>query len=79
MNEVIYNHIISLGFEEIGLNFFKKQDIIITFAENAFHLSFYLEPHGDITLVNRIEENRISDSKINSFIDCVNYLKNKLY
>lgn len=79
MNEIIYNYIISLGFEETGSNFFKKQDITITFSENAYHLSFYLEPLGEITLVNKIEANRISESKINNFIETVNYIKNKLY
>lgn len=69
----------SLGFEEIGSNFFKKQDITITFSEKAYHLSFYLEPLGEITLVNKIEENRISDSRINNFIETVNYIKNNLY
>lgn len=79
MNEIIYNYIISLDFEETGSNFFKKQDITITFSENAYHLSFYLEPLGEITLVNKIEANRISESKINNFIETVNYIKNKLY
>jgi hypothetical protein len=79
MNEIIYNYIISLGFEEIGTNLFKKQEITINFSENAFHLSFYLDPLGDITLVNKINENRISDSKIINFIEAVNFIKNKLY
>lgn len=79
MNEIIYNYIISLSFEETGSNLFKKQDITITFSENAYHLSFYLEPLGEITLVNRIEANRISESKINNFIETVNYIKNNLY
>jgi len=79
MNEIIYNYIISLGFEEVSTNLFKKQEITINFSENAFHLSFYLDPLGDITLVNKINENRISDSKINNFIETVNYIKNKLY
>jgi hypothetical protein len=79
MNEIIYNYIISLGFEEVSTNLFKKQEITINFSENTFHLSFYLDPLGDITLVNKINENRISDSKINNFIETVNYIKNKLY
>ncbi len=79
MNELIYNQLVSLGFEETGSGFFKKQDMTITFSENAYHLSFYLEPLGEITLVYKIEANRISDSKINNFIETVNYIKNKLY
>ena len=79
MNEIIYNQLVSLGFEEMGSGFFKKQDMTITFSENAYHLSFYLEPLGEITLVYKIEANRISDSKINNFIETVNYIKNKLY
>jgi hypothetical protein len=79
MEEVIRNHLISLGFEEISPNYFKRQEITINYAENAYHLSFYLDPYGDITLVNRIDERRISDLKINNFIDSVNYIKNRLY
>lgn len=79
MEQVIADHLISLGFEPIGGNAFKKQEITITYAENAYHLNFYLDPFGDITLVNRIDERRILDTKINNFIDCVEYIKNKLY
>jgi len=79
MFEHIKNHLISLGFIENNPTFYVKDDITIVYAENAYHLSFYLDPYGDITLVNRIDERRISDLKINNFIDSVNYIKNKLY
>jgi|694.fasta_scaffold02959_19 hypothetical protein len=79
MEQVIVDHLISLGFEDSGQGVFKKQEITITHAENAYHLSFYLDPFGDITLVNRIDERRFLDIKINNFIDCVQYVKNKLY
>jgi hypothetical protein len=78
MEEVIYNHLISLGFEEISTLFFKKNDITIVYAEDSYHFSFYLEPRGDITLVHKVDKNRMSDFQINNFIDCVNYIKNKL-
>lgn len=79
MEQVIVDHLISLGFEKLSENIFQKRDITLTYAENAYHLSFYLAPFGDITLVNRIDERRILDTKINNFIDCVEYIKNKLY
>ena len=46
MEQVIVDHLISLGFEPIGVNVFKKQEITIAYAENAYHLSFYLDPFG---------------------------------
>jgi hypothetical protein len=79
MEQVIVDHLISLGFEQSTQNTFQKQEITITYAENAYHLSFYLDPFGDITLVNRIDERRFLDTKINNFINCVEYIKNKLY
>lgn len=79
MDEVIYNHLMSLGFKEISTLFFKKNDMTIVYAEDAYHFNFYLEPRGDITLVCKIDKNRISDSKINNFVESVEYLKNKMY
>jgi hypothetical protein len=79
MLDHIKNHLLSLGFTETGSASYLKQDISITYAENAYHLSFYLRPIGNVTLVNRIEENGISELQIDKFIDCVEYIKNKLY
>ena len=79
MEQVTIDHLTSLGFERLGENTFKRQDITITYAENAYHLTFYLDPFGDITLVNRTDERRFLYSKINNFIDCVEYIKNRLY
>jgi hypothetical protein len=79
MFEHIKNHIISLGFIENNPTVFIKDEITIAYAENAYHLSFYLKPIGNVTLVNRIEENSITENKIDNFIDSVNYIKNKLY
>jgi hypothetical protein len=79
MNEFIKVHLISLGFEEVSLNYFIKNDISVVYAEGAYHLSFYLKPMGDITLVDRIREDRIYESRINNFIEVVDYIKNKLY
>lgn len=79
MFEHIKNHITSLGFIENNSNLYIKDDITIAYAENAYHLSFYFKPVGNITLVNRIEENGISELQIDKFIDCVEYIKSKLY
>lgn len=79
MFEHIKNHITSLGFIENNSNLYIKDDITIAYAENAYHLSFYLRPIGNVTLVNRIEENHISEARIDAFVDSVNYIKNKLY
>ncbi len=79
MLDHIINRLLSLGFTENGSVSYVKQDISVTYAENAYHLSFYLRPIGNVTLVNRIEENGISELQINNFIDCVEYIKNKLY
>lgn len=79
MFDHIKNHIINLGFIENNPTYYSKDDITIVHAENAYHLSFYLKPIGNVTLVNRIEENHITEARIDSFIDSVNYIKNKLY
>jgi hypothetical protein len=79
MEQALRDYLISLNFEEISPNYFKRQEITLNYAESAYHLSFYLEPYGDITLVNRIDERRFSRLKIDNFIDSVNYIKNKLY
>ena len=79
MFEHIKNYIINLGFIENNPSYFVKDDITIVYAENAYHLSFYLKPIGNVTLVNKIEENSITETKIDSFIESVNYIKNKLY
>jgi hypothetical protein len=79
MLDHIKNHLLSLGFTENGSSSYVKQDINITYGENAYHLSFYLRPIGNVTLVNRIEENGISELRIDAFIDSVEYIKNKLY
>ena len=79
MLDHVKNHLLSLGFTENGSASYIKQDITVTHAENAYHLSFYLRPIGNVTLVNRIEENSISELQINHFIDCVEYIKNRLY
>jgi hypothetical protein len=79
MLDHIKNCLLSLGFTENNSASYVKQDISVTYAENAYHLSFYLRPIGNVTLVNRIEENGISELQINNFIDCVDYIKNKLY
>jgi hypothetical protein len=79
MFDHIKNHLLSLGFTENGSASYVKEDVNIAYAENAYHLSFYLRPIGNVTLVNRIEENGISELQIDKFIDCVGYIKNKLY
>jgi hypothetical protein len=79
MLENIKNHLISLGFNENNPAFYIKDDITVAYAENAYHLSFYLRPIGNVTLVNRIEENGISEIRIDTFIETVNHIKNKLY
>lgn len=79
MNEFIKAHLISLGFEEVSSNYFIKNDISVVYGEGAYHLSFYLKPMGDITLVDKIREDRIYESRIDNFIEVVDYIKNKLY
>jgi len=79
MFEHIKNYLISLGFTENGPTSYVKQDVSVIYAENAYHFSFYLRPVGNVTLVNKIEENGISELRIDDFINCVEYIKNKLY
>lgn len=79
MFEHIKNYLISLGFTENSPTSYVKEDINVIYAENAYHFSFYLKPVGNVTLVNKIEENGISELRIDAFIDSVSYIKNKLY